>query len=268
MKNNFSDFFKCKISLILIAAGLSCLCAGTFAKNYVVVGVDSDSDSSQPRVYSSETSGTGVNNPNVRSRVNSSTSSSGERVGVSSYTSSTSSNPTSSSSSTGNNSTYSSPSSTSSSGSAQNNSNSALQQSNQRESQTQNSSRPDQAASEEAKNSSQNVAQNEATSEEKNKDESAEEKPKPPEDLPAVEAEEVVFPEVATPVSAEKESKTNYVAGIIAWILILAGTAMMVFIIVKGRSAADVPIQGLSGSKKRRRRGKHLLPDNYYREKF
>ncbi len=268
MKNNFSDFFKCKISLILIAAGLSCLCAGTFAKNYVVVGVDSDSDSSQPRVYSSETSGTGVNNPNVRSRVNSSTSSSGERVGVSSYTSSTSSNPTSSSSSTGNNSTYSSPSSTSSSGSAQNNSNSALQQSNQRESQTQNSSRPDQAASEEAKNSSQNVAQNEATSEEKNKDESAEEKPKPPEDLPAVEAEEVVFPEVATPVSAEKESKTNYVAGIIAWILILAGIAMMVFIIVKGRSAADVPIQGLSGSKKRRRRGKHLLPDNYYREKF
>lgn len=268
MKNNFSNFLKCKISLILIAAGLSCLCAGTFAKNYVVVGVDSDSDNSQPRVYSSETPSTGVNNPNVRSRVNSSTSSSGERVGVSSYSSSTSSNPASSSSSTGSNSTYSSSSSSSYSSSAQNNSNSAPQQSTQRARQTQNSSTPEQSASEEAENSSQNVAQNEATSEEKNKDESAEEKPKPPEDLPAVEAEEVVFPEVATPMSAEKEAKTNYVAGIIAWILILAGIAMMVFIMIKGRSAADVPIQGLSGSKKRRRRGKHLLPDNYYREKF
>lgn len=245
--------------------GLSCLCAGIFAKNYVVVGVDSDSYSSQPRVYSSETSSTGVNNPNVRSSVN---SSSGERVGVSSYTSSTSSNPASASSSTGSNSTYSSSSSASYSSSSQNSSSSAPQQSTQRENQTQNSSNPNQAASEEAKISSKNVAQNEATSEEKNKDESAEEKPKPPEDLPAVEAEEVVFPEVATPVSAEKESKTNYVAGIIAWILILAGIAMVVFIMIKGRSAADVPIQGLSGSKKRRRRGKHLLPDNYYREKF
>ncbi len=268
MKNNFSNFFKCKISLILIAASLICLCAGTFAKKYVAVGVDSDLDSSQPRVYSSETSSTGVNNPNVRSRVNSSTSSNGERVGVSSYTSSTSSSPASSSSSTGSNSTYSSSISTNSSSSSQNNSNSAPQQSTQRERQTQNNSTPEQSASEEAENSSQNVAQNKATSEEKNKDESAEEKPKPPEDLPAVEAEEVAFPEVATPVSAEKEAKTNYVVGIIAWALILAGIAMVVFIMIKGRNAADVPIQGLSGSKKRRRRGKHLLPDNYYREKF
>lgn len=263
MKNNFNNFFKFKISLLIIVIGLSFIYAGFFLDD-IAVGVDNDSDSSQTRVFSSETSGTTVNSSNTRSRVSSSTSSSSERVGVSSSSSDTSSNQGSSSSSTTNNSTYSSSSGTSSS---QNNSNNAQQPASQ-ESQPQASSKPTQSISEEPKNSSQNVAQNETTPEEKNKAESAEEKPKPPEDLPSVEDEEIAFPEVATPASAEKETKPNYFAGVIAWGCILGGIAMVVFIMIKGKSSADVPVQRLSGNKKRRRRGKHLLPDNYYREKF
>lgn len=266
MKNNFSNFLKFKISLVLIVVGLNCVCAGFF-RDDIAVGVDNNSDNSQPRVFSSETSGTTVNNSNTRNHVNSSTFSSGERVGVSSSSSGSSSNQGGSSSSTVNNSTYSSSSGTSSSSSSQNTSKNT-QQPTYKENQPKTNSKPAQVASEEPKNSSQNVAQNETTSEEKNKAESAEEKPKPPEDLPAVEDEEIAFPEVAAPASAEKETKPNYFAGVIAWGCILGGIAMVVFIMIKGKSAADVPVQRLSGSKKRRRRGKHLLPDNYYREKF
>ena len=83
-----------------------------------------------------------------------------------------------------------------------------------------------------------------------------------------MESEEIAFPEVVASANAEESNSPNYFAGIIAWVCILIGIAIVIFVMVKGRSAADVPIQNLSSGKKRRRKGKHLLPNDYYRDRF
>ena len=131
------------------------------------------------------------------------------------------------------------------------------------------SANSEQANNEQAKES-QNVASSKPTEETKKEEKIPEDETKKqtPEDLPAVESEEIAFPEVVASANAEDSNSPNYFAGIIAWVCILIGIAIVIFVMLKGRSAADVPIQNLSSGKKRRRKGKHLLPNDYYRDRF
>lgn len=117
---------------------------------------------------------------------------------------------------------------------------------------------------------SSNVASEQATSETKTEsdDKTNEEKSQTPEDLPKIESSEIDFPEVVAPTATEKNESTNYFAGIIAWVCILVGVAIVIFVMIKGKSNADVPIQNISGHKKRRKKVRHLLPDDFYRDKF
>lgn len=114
----------------------------------------------------------------------------------------------------------------------------------------------------ESQEKSEKVGSTEQTTEEKK-----EEKKQTPEDLPPVESNEIDFPEVIAATNSEESEPTNYFAGIIAWVCILIGVAIVIFVMLKGKSNADVPIQNISGNKKRRK-GKHLLPDDYYRDRY
>lgn len=115
---------------------------------------------------------------------------------------------------------------------------------------------------------SENVASNETTSQVKQEDKNLDEKTQKPEDLPPAEDSEMEFPEVVSAKNAEKNGSNNLFAGIIAWGCILIGVAIVIFVMINGKSNEDVPIQAITGTKKRKRKGKHLLPNDYYRDKF
>ena len=115
---------------------------------------------------------------------------------------------------------------------------------------------------------SENVASNETTSQVKQEDKNLDEKAQKPEDLPPAEDSEMEFPEVVSAENAEKNGSNNLFAGIIAWGCILIGVAIVIFVMINGKSNEDVPIQAITGTKKRKRKGKHLLPNDYYRDKF
>ena len=115
---------------------------------------------------------------------------------------------------------------------------------------------------------SENVASNETTSQVKQEDKNLDEKTQKPEDLPPAEDSDMEFPEVVSAENAEKNGSNNLFAGIIAWGCILIGVAIVIFVMINGKSNEDVPIQAITGTKKRKRKGKHLLPNDYYRDKF
>ncbi len=99
--------------------------------------------------------------------------------------------------------------------------------------------------------------------------EKAEEKPQPPEDLPKVDSSELDFPEVAAPSTTQEQTGSiNYWAGLIAWACLLIGVAIIIFVMLKGRSNPEMPVQKVHGSKKRRHKKKHLLSDDYYWDRF
>lgn len=111
--------------------------------------------------------------------------------------------------------------------------------------------------------SSAEVASTKTTAEKK------EEKPQAPEDLPKVDSSEMDFPEVSAPsTTQEKSNSINYWAGLIGWACLLIGVAIIIFVMLKGRSNPEMPVQKVHGSKKRRHKKKHFLSDDYYWDKF
>ena len=115
----------------------------------------------------------------------------------------------------------------------------------------------------EGEKSSAEVASAKTTAEKK------EEKPQAPEDLPKVDSSEMDFPEVSAPsTTQEKSNSINYWAGLIGWACLLIGVAIIIFVMLKGRSNPEMPVQKVHGSKKRRHKKKHLLSDDYYWDKF
>ena len=118
-------------------------------------------------------------------------------------------------------------------------------------------------AESEGEKSSAEVASTKTTAEKK------EEKPQAPEDLPKVDSSEMDFPEVAAPSTTQEQTGSiNYWAGLIGWACLLIGVAIIIFVMLKGRSNPEMPVQKVHGSKKRRHKKKHLLSDDYYWDKF
>ena len=127
---------------------------------------------------------------------------------------------------------------------------------------SQNQAEPANAETEGEKSSAE-VASTKTTAEKK------EEKPQPPEDLPKVDSSEMDFPEVAAPSATQEQAGSlNYWAGLIGWACLLVGVAIIIFVMLKGRSNPEMPVQKVHGSKKRRHKKKHLLSDDYYWDKF
>lgn len=115
----------------------------------------------------------------------------------------------------------------------------------------------------EAEKPSEEVASTKTTAEKK------EEKSQVPEDLPKVDSSEMDFPEVAAPSTAQEQANSiNYWAGLIGWACLLIGVAIIIFVMLKGRSNPEMPVQKVHGSKRRKHKKKHLLSDDYYRDKF
>ena len=115
----------------------------------------------------------------------------------------------------------------------------------------------------EAEKPSEEVASTKTTTEKK------EEKSQVPDDLPKVDSSEMDFPEVAAPSTAQEQANSiNYWAGLIGWTCLLIGVAIIIFVMLKGRSNLEMPVQKVHGSKRRRHKKKHLLSDDYYRDKF
>ena len=87
--------------------------------------------------------------------------------------------------------------------------------------------------------------------------------------MPKVDSSEMDFPEVSAPsTTQEKSNSINYWAGLIGWACLLIGVAIIIFVMLKGRSNPEMPVQKVHGSKKRRHKKKHLLSDDYYWEKL
>lgn len=95
-----------------------------------------------------------------------------------------------------------------------------------------------------------------------------EEKTKAPEDLPEVESDEVIFPEVMSPSEENTQKPKNILAGVIAWTCIVLGIAIVIFVLIKGRHKGDIEPKTMkvynSGHKKRTKR---LLDDKYYKKR-
>lgn len=89
-----------------------------------------------------------------------------------------------------------------------------------------------------------------------------------PEDLPDVESDEIIFPEVIAPSSDNEQKPKNIIAGVIAWTCIVLGISIVLFVLIKGRNKGDIEPKTMkvhnSGHKKKTKR---LLDDKYYKNK-
>ncbi len=282
MKNNHTIFFKFHFCVLLSVFLITFCNLNTFA---IITESTNPSQNSSPNsaANSNEASSNSVNSSTSSGTNSSNVSSSTSKVNIPSRHSSRSrvavSPPSSkaqpnSNSSTSNNtsaskSEKSAPAANPTTSAPANNSKSTPSQDNKSRENVEN--KPEVAVHTNSdSSSSNNVVSKQTTSETKpdDADKNKEEKSKAPEDLPKVESSEIDFPEVVAPSSTEKTESINYLAGIIAWLCILLGAAIVIFVMVKGKSNADVPIQKISGHKKRRKKGRHLLPDDFYRDKF
>lgn len=87
---------------------------------------------------------------------------------------------------------------------------------------------------------------------------------KVPEDLPEVDESEIVLPKV--PASKAKKSN-NLVHGLIAWGLIAAGIAIILFVLYKGtKQSKDLTLNRINSKRKKKKTSK-LLPDKYYKNR-
>ncbi len=95
-----------------------------------------------------------------------------------------------------------------------------------------------------------------------------EEEQKTPEDLPEVESDEIIFPEVMSPVEETTPKSKNFLAGIIAWTCIILGIAIVIFVLIKGHHKGEIEPKAMkvhsSGHKKKTKR---LLEDKYYKKR-
>ena len=111
--------------------------------------------------------------------------------------------------------------------------------------------------------SSAEVAPAKATEEKKT------ETSQPPEDLPKVDSSELDFPEVTVPSATQKQANPiNYWTGLIGWACLLIGVVLIIFVMLKGQSTSEMPVQKVHGSNRRSRKKKHLLSDDHYWGKF
>lgn len=86
---------------------------------------------------------------------------------------------------------------------------------------------------------------------------------KVPEDLPEVDESEIVLPQMP----ASKAKKSNNLAhGLMAWGLIAAGIAIILFVLYKGtKQSKDLTLNRISSKRKKKKTSK-LLPDKYYKD--
>lgn len=99
-------------------------------------------------------------------------------------------------------------------------------------------------------------------------DTESEEEQKTPEDLPKVELDEIIFPEVMSPAEETTSKPKNFLAGIIAWTCIVLGIAIVIFVLIKGHHKGEIEPKTMkvhsSGHKKKTKR---LLDDKYYKKR-
>lgn len=99
-------------------------------------------------------------------------------------------------------------------------------------------------------------------------DTEGEEEHKTPEDLPEVESDEIIFPEVMSPAEETTQKPKNFLAGIIAWTCIILGIAIVIFVLIKGHHKGEIEPKTMkvhsSGHKKKTKR---LLDDKYYKKR-
>lgn len=94
------------------------------------------------------------------------------------------------------------------------------------------------------------------------------EESKTPEDLPEVESDEILFPEVMSPSESTNSKPKNLLAGVIAWTCIALGVAIVVFVLVKGRHKGDIEPKTMKVHNSRhKKKTKRLLDDKYYKKR-
>ena len=87
---------------------------------------------------------------------------------------------------------------------------------------------------------------------------SSESKPK---DLPEVKEEEIELPEVITVTESKNKSSVSLFAGVIAWICILVGVGIILFVLFMNKKSGEFPIDTEKSSKKR----KFIKHGKYYK---
>ena len=82
-----------------------------------------------------------------------------------------------------------------------------------------------------------------------------------PKDLPEVEESEITLPEVIVP-QQEKNENVGFVAGAVAWLCILVGVGIVLFVLFMNRRTGEFPVDTDNGKKSKKGRKKSA---QYYR---
>lgn len=95
-----------------------------------------------------------------------------------------------------------------------------------------------------------------------------EEEQKTPEDLPEVESDEIIFPEVISPSEETTSKPKNFLAGIIAWTCIVLGIAIVIFVLIKGHHKGEIEPKAMKvHNSSHKKKTKRLLDDKYYKKR-
>lgn len=115
------------------------------------------------------------------------------------------------------------------------------------------------------KKSAEENVNNEIESEDSEKEDEQSDTPK---DLPDVESDEILFPEVISPSENTSQKPKNLLAGIIAWTCIAIGIAIVIFILINGRKKGNIEPKAMKiHSSGRKKKAKRLLDDKYYKKR-
>ncbi|MDQ5983085.1 MAG: hypothetical protein RUMPE_00083 [Eubacteriales bacterium SKADARSKE-1] len=87
-----------------------------------------------------------------------------------------------------------------------------------------------------------------------------------PADLPEVDSSEITLPEVVA--STDENNKGGFTAGIIAWVCIGIGVAIILFVIFSGKREGEISLNTASKVKKGKKSSKKLLSDKYYKNNY
>lgn len=94
--------------------------------------------------------------------------------------------------------------------------------------------------------------------------ENTEDKDNKPKDLPEVKDEEIILPEVMAVTETKNESSVSLFAGVVAWSCILAGIAIILFVLFMNKNGGEFPVDSEKAKKKR----KSSTAKKYYKGNF
>lgn len=86
-------------------------------------------------------------------------------------------------------------------------------------------------------------------------------------DLPDVDSSEIVLPEVIA--SNSNNNRDSFVSGIIAWLCIAIGVAIVLFVIFNGKRKGEISLNTTTyKNKKNSKKSKRLLSNKYYKNRY